>query len=380
MRNILFFISLDRNCFNTQLEGIYRYSRKRNWHVQVVEKSLRRNELRKTLDFWKPSGVLVEYGEARNVDFSAFGDIPVVCIDIGRRLPHPRMNVVGLDSAAVGTLGADYFYSLGFEHFGYVGYWESMLWDRERRDAFVSAVREQGLDCSVFTPRRKTSAAERHQALRVYLKNLPRPCGIMACNDRTGEDVLIACSLLGIRVPEEVSVLGVDNDLTLCENIVPSLTSIDPDTSRSGFVAAEMLDRLMSGEDSHFPLRCFYPPSRVVVRRSTRRLSCDSSTVGAAVELIRTRACEGISVKDVVESMGISRRAAENHFRQATGRTIYEEINEARFAKVFELLRDPKRSISTIAGFCGFSTEVALRKAFRLRTGLSMSRWRKKEM
>ena len=114
------------------------------------------------------------------------------------------------------------------------------------------------------------------------------------------------------------------------------------------------------------------------MRQSTRRIACDRKRVADAVEMIRKRALEGLSVPDVVAFMGEPRRTAEMHFREATGRSIHEEIDEVRFAKVFELLRNPRQELGAIPDLCGFSTGVALRKAFLLRTGLSMRDWRKK--
>jgi LacI family transcriptional regulator len=379
LKNILFFISLDRNCFSSQLEGIYRYSRNRSWHVQVVEESLSPKELRKTLDFWNPEGVFFEYGDRANIDFSVFGNIPVVCIDIGRRRPSPGSNVVGLDSEAVGRMGAQYLQGLGLGNFAYIGYREKILWDGERLQGFSRQLEKGGNRCHVFAENEKSSVSQRHSKLRSFLKGLPLPCGVMACNDRVGEEVLNACAFAGIRVPEEVAVIGVDNDVTLCENTSPTLTTINPDVSRSGYLAAQMLDGMMShdGGGGKFENKCFYPPLKVVARQSTRRLAVDHSAVASALEMIRRRSCEGIGVEDVVKMMGVSRRSAENHFRMATGRTILDEINEVRFAKVLELLRSSRQSISSISGLCGFSTEVALRKAFKLRMGVSMREWRK---
>ena len=379
MKNILFFISLERQCFACQLEGIYRYSRNLNWHVQVVENQTGRQGVKAALSSWKPNGVISEYSDRHNIRPSLFAAVPVVYIDIGRlRLPS-RGNFVGLDSGEVGRIGAKKLLELDLSSYAYVGFWSPVPWDRERCTGFENMIRRASRPCRTFLSSRGSSSVDRHQRLCEWLKSLPRPCGVMACNDRVGEEVLNACSRLGLHVPEDIAVLGVDNDTSLCENTKPSLASIDPGTSCGGFLAAQMLDKLMARgrTDSHSSIREFFVPLGVVTRQSIRRISCDRSKVSDALEMIRRKACEGIGVGDVVARMGVSRRAAEKHFRLATGRTILDEINEVRFAKVFELLRDERRPIDTIAGFCGFSTEVALRKAFRLRMGKSMSEWRK---
>ncbi len=378
---ILFFVSLDRHCFDSQLEGFFQHPRAREWRVQVVADATSREKIHAAMDFWKPSGVLVEHGDSLAVPPSLFGTVPAVFIDIGRRKLPMSADAVGLDSAEVGRMGAGHLLGLGLSECSYIGFPRPILWDREREAAFVETVRRAGGNPSAFSSRRVLSPDERYRRLFAWIKALPRPCGVMACNDRVGEEVLNICARLGIGVPDEMAVLGVDNDATLCENATPPLASIDPGTSRSGLFAAQMLDRLMfcparKGEPH---LARLYPPLRVVVRESARRLACDRSKVSVALEMIRRRACEGVRVADVVAEMGVSRRAAEKHFRLATGKSILQEIDDVRFERVFEMLRDSKRQIGSIAGACGFSTEVALRKAFRLRTGMSMSAWRKRK-
>ena len=376
---ILFFVSLDRSCFDAQMEGLFRHPRAKGWHVQMVSAALSAARIRKSIEFWKPAGIIVECGDTLKVTSSLFMGVPTVMIDIGRRTPPARFNVVGFDSAAAGRLGAEHLLALDLPAYSYIGYWHPMLWDRQRRRAFAETVLKAGRPVSEFFSFLPLPPAERHKRLRAWMKALPHPCGVMACNDTVGEEVLNICSQLGLRVPEDIAVLGVDNDVTLCENTDPPLASIVPGTYRSGLLAAQILARLMSSGVSRDaePVQMTYPPLGVEMRQSSRRIRCDQSKVASALEMIRRCACDGMRVADVVAAMGMSRRAAEQHFRLATGKSILEEISDVRFGKVFELLRDPNRQIGAIAGTCGFSTEVALRKAFRLRTGMSMSAWRK---
>lgn len=381
-KSILFFISLDHRCFSTQLDGIFQYPRARDWRVQVVSDALSAAKMRKTVEYWKPSGIIVEYSNAFRIAPDLFGDVPTVFIDIGRREPPKQAHVVGFDSSAAGKMGAEYLLGLNLSAYAYVGYRQPVAWDLYRRRAFMETVRKANQPVTAFFTKKAIHPAERFKRLHDWIKALPRPCGVMACNDRMGEEVLNICARLGIRVPEEIAVLGVDNDTSLCENINPSLASIDPDFCQSGFFAAQILDELMSS-----PHRCagpfiqrFHPPRGVEVRQSVRRLKGDRFKIGLALEMIRRRACDGLDVGDVVSEMGMSRRAAEKHFRNVTGKSILEEIRDVRFAKVFKLLRDPRRQIGVIAGLCGFDTEVALRKAFRMRTGMSMSDWRSREI
>lgn len=380
MRTVLFFISLDRLAFNEHLEGIYRYARKFAWHVQVLDLPTSPSQMKAILALWKPAGAFVEYGD-RKTGFSdrAFGGLPVVFLDIGRRKPG-RGLYVGLDSAAVGRMGADSLLRLGLSSYGYVSQRLPEQWDLERGDGFADAIGQSGCKVSVFRPATVLSPEKRHRLLLDWLMALPRPCGLMGANDRVGEEVLNACSALDIAVPDDMAVLGVDNDLRICENQTPTLTSINPDVVRVGYAAAELLDRLMAAPPGGRFGNRYLLPSGIVSRASTCRLPCDRGKVADALEFIRTHAGGGLQVPDVVAVMGVSRRAAENHFRAATGRSIHEEIDEARFALVFDNLRNPKRSLGSIAGICGFPSESALRKAFRQRTGLSMRKWREQRL
>ena len=377
MKTILFFSSIDRRCFEEQLDGIFRYPRAKNWQVQLVELKSPA-DIRSSMEFWKPSGVIAECGDALELSPAMFGGTPAVLIDIGKRTPPAGFSAVRLDSGGVGRMGAAHLLGLILTSYAYVGFTRGSRWDDERRTAFAESIRNAGRVCAEFPYSRRFTSTERHRRLCSWIKALPKPCGLMACNDSVGEEVLNICSRLDVRVPDDIAVLGVDNDVTLCENTSPPLASIDPGTFQGGMIIARLLDAMMArgngcGESNSVVA---YPPVHVVVRQSVRRLACDRSKVTDALEMIRRRVCEGIGVDDVVAEMGVSRRVAEKHFRAATGKSILEEILDRRFEHVFELLRDPRRQIGAISGMCGFATGVALRKAFRLRVGMSMSAWR----
>ena len=336
METILFFISSTRHTCGTRLEGIYRYARVRDWHVQVVERAFREVNVKRQLDFWQPVGVIAECGSgASELNAESFGTVPAVYFDADRAVHGPGCYVT-LDSEKVGALAAEHLLSLDLPHYAFASFRLPLFW-------------------------------------------VPRPCGIFAANDYVGEEIINICARMGISVPGDIAVLGVDDDEQICENTMPTLSSIAPDFAHGGYLAAEMLGRLIDGER---PRKTFlrYEPGTVVVRQSTRHIACNRERLADAVEMIRRRACEGISVKDVASYIGVPRRTAEVQFRAATGRSIHEEIDEVRFAKVLSLLRNPRQTLDAIPDLCGFSTRVALRKAFKLRTGLSMREWRKRNV
>ncbi len=378
MKTVLFFISSTRHTCSNRLEGILRYARGRDWHVQVVERAFHKVNVREQLDFWKPIGVIAECGSgARELNAASFGDIPAVYFDADRATRGAGC-YVGSDSDSISRLAARHLLSLGLPNYAFATFRLPMFWARERSEAFAEAVAKSGKGCFVFDPERELRPDARQHQLTAWLRNLPRPCGIFAANDYVGEEIINICGQLGISVPNDIAVLGVDNDEQICERLVPTLSSIAPDFVYGGYLAAKMLGEAIDGAATPDGDVSLFATDRLVVRQSTRRIACDRKRVADAVEMIRKRALEGLSVPDVVAFMGEPRRTAEMHFREATGRSIHEEIDEVRFAKVFELLRNPRQELGAIPDLCGFSTGVALRKAFLLRTGLSMRDWRKK--
>ena len=376
METILFFISSTRHTCGNRLEGIHRYARGRDWHVQVVERAFHKVNVKRQLDFWQPVGVIAECGSgASELNAEAFGAVPTVYFDADRAVHGPGC-YVALDSAKVGALAAEHLLSLDLPHYAFAAFRMPLFWARERCEAFVEAVqRSRGCGVSVFDPGREQVPDVRQQALEEWVRSLPRPCGVFAANDYVGEEIANICARMGISVPGDIAILGVDDDEQICENTMPTLSSIAPDFAHGGYLAAEMLGRLIDGDGPRKTL-LRYEPVSVVVRQSTRHVASSCERIADAVEMIRRRACEGISAKDVASYIGIPRRTAEMQFRAATGRSIHQEIDEVRFAKVFALLKNPRQTLDAIPDLCGFSTCVALRKAFKLRTGLSMREWR----
>ena len=376
METILFFISSTRHTCGNRLEGIHRYARGRDWHVQVVERAFHKVNVKRQLDFWQPVGIIAECGSgASELNAEAFGAVPAVYFDADRAVHGPGC-YVALDSAKVGALAAEHLLSLDLPHYAFAAFRLPLFWARERCEAFVEAVqRSRRCGVSVFDPGREQVPDVRQQALEEWVRSLPRPCGVFAANDYVGEEIANICARMGIPVPGDIAILGVDDDEQICENTMPTLSSIAPDFAHGGYLAAEMLGRLIDGDGPRKTL-LRYEPGTVVVRQSTRHIAGSCKRIADAVEMIRRRACEGISAKDVASYIGIPRRTAEMQFRAATGRSIHQEIDEVRFAKVFALLKNPRQTLDAIPDLCGFSTCVALRKAFKLRTGLSMREWR----
>ena len=376
MQTVLFFISSTRHTCSNRLEGICRYARTQGWYVQVVERAFHKVDVARQLEFWRPVGIIAECGSgAEELTPAAFGDIPAVYFDADMS-KRGRGYYVGLDCRSVGRIACEHLMSLDMPNYAYASFRLPMFWDSERRDTFVQGLADAGRKCHLFNPGCEQRPHVRQKELAEWIRNLPRPCGIFAANDYVGEEIINICNRLDISVPDEIAVLGVDNDESVCENVSPTLSSLVPDFEDGGYQAARLLAQAIADPKSK-PVSYLYPVQRVVTRQSTRRIICNRSRIADAVEMIRKMACSGITSADVVDFIGEPRRTAEMHFREVTGRSIHEEIDEVRFAKVFELLKNPRQSLDSLPDLCGFKTGVALRKAFSLRTGMSMRDWRK---
>jgi LacI family transcriptional regulator len=210
-----------------------------------------------------------------------------------------------------------------------------------------------------------------------WLLSLPRPVGVMACYDIRARHVLDACRRVGLAVPDQVAVIGVDNDEFLCNLAEPPLSSVAPDTRRTGYEAAALLDRLMSGRERPRGQAIFVEPLGVVARRSTDVLAVGDPDVSAAVRFIREHACQGIAVKDLLARVPLSRRVLEGRFRKLLGRTPHEEIARIRFERVRQLLRETRLPLEEVARRSGFRNAEYLSTAYRREFGTAPSVYRK---
>jgi LacI family transcriptional regulator len=234
-----------------------------------------------------------------------------------------------------------------------------------------------GFPCALYKPQHADDWGLEQEYMRAWLTALTKPCGLMAAMDIRGKQVLDTCALAGIRVPEEISVVGVDNDETICENTTPTLSSVLPDFEGAGYMAAELLDRLMRSSKRQ-AVRLTYDVKRIVHRLSSQDMKQSSRLAVSAMEFIRLNACAGITVTDVVRYLNVSRRFAELRFREARGHSILDEIQSHRLDRVRALLRETDLPIGEIGERCGYLTETYLKTLFKKRFGVTMRDYRKK--
>ena len=208
-----------------------------------------------------------------------------------------------------------------------------------------------------------------------WLSRLPKPVGLLAANDQRGRHVLEAARLAGVRVPDELAVIGVDNDEVLCEMSTPSLSSVDLDARRVGFEGAAALDRLMRGKPA--PKRpVVIEPLGVIARRSTDVLAIEDDLVVAALRFIRAHNQKPIRVKDVLDTVSVSRKTLEIKFLRFLGRTPYSEIQRVRLLNVVDLLTRTDWPLKKISAATGFACVQHLHSAFRRLAGMTPTKYR----
>ena len=217
--------------------------------------------------------------------------------------------------------------------------------------------------------------ADWHVNLREFLKQLPKPCGVFAANDPVGESALVSCADVGLSVPEEVAVVGVDDYAMICENTMPTLSSVVPDLTGAGRMSVELLHDLIRSPMTAPVIRTFGVLG-LHRRASSRRLRENNPAVARVLELIRTKACEGLSAEQALAEMKCSRRLAEMRFRQATGHSPLEEIQARRLERACEMMASTDNTIESIATMCGYGSAVFLQKLFRRHMGVTPREWR----
>ena len=215
----------------------------------------------------------------------------------------------------------------------------------------------------------------REAEVATWLRTLPKPIGLMACNDICGQQILNVCLENAIAVPDEVAVIGVDNDVLVCQMALPSLSSVELDGVGAGYAAAEILDRLMHGRRR---IRNYlFRPLTVVARQSTDAVATADKDVVAAAQFIRRRALHAIEVKDVVETVSLSRSTLERRFADTFGHTVRAEIDRIKLNRVKERLRRTDWTLQQIAAEAGFAHLESLCRLFKRKTGLTLGQFRR---
>lgn len=381
-----------------KLEGVRRYAEARGWEVVTFSKEgLGAVPVAAQLARHKPVGCIVDCcGNEIPIKPHLFGRFPVVWLDVPSEslediagYPCVCVDEEAVARTALRELSSNFPKSLAAVEFQFEPYQKRMAWSRDRALSFQSLAAADGFTCEVFETREEESPKARAARLTDFLSRLARPCGVFAVNDGTAWQVREACRAARLSVPHEVAIVGADNDPELCDTDTPSLTSIQMDFERAGYVAARMVgDSLATkntkkhkgfADSASFAAESkrVLQPLLVVRRRSTGGRGRRDPRIMEAVEVIRREAADGLTAAGLAARFNGSRRNFERRFREAVGRSVFDEILDVRIEKAKALLSRNDIAIGAIYFQCGFGSESDLRTHFRRITGSSLSQWRK---
>lgn len=297
--------------------------------------------------------------------------------------PHRQKFVptawVDVDQRHIAQEAARLFLRNGLTNFAVIGPHAPVKWSTERIESFKKEIRHAGFAAQTYTgvPQDKANWKIEVEALRRWITALPKPCGVFATFDQRAKHVADICRAEGIAVPKQVQIVGVDNEESICELTVPSLSSIEPDFEATGYRAARELDRLLhDGKPSNHPI--LVKSLRVVERLSTSDTNRVGDRVSRALNFIRTHCQERIGVPQIARAVGGSIRLLEKDFKTVLGKSICTVIQDNRLQQVAKALHASSRPLSDIARQSGFSSETYLKNLFKKKFGMTMSQYRER--
>jgi LacI family transcriptional regulator len=376
--HVLMLVETSRAFGRRVVEGVSRYSLENGpWLVHFEEGGVSDISL-EWVRKWRGDGIIIRSVNLKISNYLMSTKLPLVELRGDEKIGHAHVRTDF-------TIGAqkifDHFHERGlreFAHFTYGANW----WTDSQSQAFRAIVEQNGYRCRSFDcfpsidPQYEWREKYRSRVSK-WLRSLPRPIGIHASADQHAVRLLEICRELNIHVPEEMAILGVGNDLIICENVRPTLSSLDLDARRIGYEAAKLLDEKMAGKKTGDEPICI-PPSQVIVRQSTDHIAIPDADVIQAMQFIRAASCKGINVDRVAEEVGLSRRGLERRFQRLLGTTPKEEIMRVRLDYAKNLLAQTDRTIESIAARCSFASLAYFSRAFRREVGMTANAFRKK--
>ncbi len=359
------------------LDGIIAYQREHElWSIYVAEQE-RGAQPPDWLKSWRGDGIIARIETAPIASAVRRTKLPAVDVSAARLVRE--IPWVETNDQMIAQLAARHLVDRGFKTLAYCGE-PQFNWSKWREESFIAFAQEAGCQHFVFEGKsqhdKDYSWNRERTRLKAWVESLPKPLGVMACYDFKGQQLLDVCRELGVAVPEQVAVIGVDNDARLCRLCTPPLSSVIPDTHRTGYEAAQLLDSLMRGKP--VPTEAtLIPPIGIAERQSTDAYALDDPDIVTAMRFIREHACDGITVADVLRVVPLSRRKLEQRFLKLVRRTPYAEISRIRMERAGRLLRETSLPLAEIARRAGFTDPLYLSRAFKKHVGVSPRAYRK---
>jgi LacI family transcriptional regulator len=367
------------------LRGIVRYSRLHGpWSLYVAPGHL--EQALPKAKSWSGTGIIARIRSPEMAKLISATGLPFVASSLDESRSPGRGDKFGeirTNSAAIARMAAAHLVERSLRRFAFCGF-VGLAWSLHREEVFSQYLGDRGLQCQTHRIELANwmqranwiETWEDEQPILVdWLKSLPKPVGLMACNDICGREVLQACAAAGLRVPDDVAVVGVDNDEMMCELSSPPLSSVALDLEKAGYEAARLLDNLMFGHltGEHVVQ---VEPVYVVTRQSSEAIVQDDPCVATALRFIKNHAGQAIGVPNVVEQAGVSRRTLERRFFRALGRSIHSEITHCRLERAKRLLLETDLPAHRVAAGAGFGSIKTFNRVFRRAASIAPKHFR----
>ena len=340
------------------MTGVAAYLQEGHHYSVFIEENALKDQRLPDLRAWEGDGIVADFDDPAVARLVMQSHLPVVGFGGGYgwyaegSVPYFYTN-----NKAIATLAADHLLDRGFKHFAFCGYARSPIngWSQEREEVFVKYIKKEAGSCAVFQDSHRLNHdwAGVQRSLGEWLRKLPKPVGVMAANDNRGRQVLEACRAYELAVPNDVAVIGVDNDELLCRLSSPPLSSVEQGARRLGYAAAAFLDRMMQGRKPR-QRHLVIDPVSIVTRQSTDVLAIDEPKVAKAMAFIREHAAESIKVPHVVNAVAISRSGLETRFAAALGYTIRTAIRNTQLERARRLVLETDMPLKQVASETGF--------------------------
>jgi LacI family transcriptional regulator len=367
------------------MSGVAAYVQKHsNFSIYLEEKALKDQRL-PDLRTWQGDGIIANFDHPA-ID-TAVSELNLAVVGFGGAYGWYRYDspipYFFSNNEKIGHMAADHLLDRGFCHFGYCGYARNQVngWSEDRERAFAERIQTRGHSCDIYEPR-YTSTRQWglfQRSLSNWLTGLPKPVGIMAANDLRARSILEVCRLCGLRVPQEVAVIGVDNDELLCQLSIPPLSSIEQGAKLIGYQAAGLLDSMMRGEKPncrHFVV----DPIGVQSRRSTEAGTVEDPAVAKALAFIQQYALDGIRAADVVSAVSISRSGLESRFASELGYTVHDAIRQFQLERTRCMVAETSLPLKEVAARTGFKSVQHMTTLFGKAFSKSPAEYRREMM
>ena len=363
--------------FGERRNGIFERASELNVKVFSFQTDYLRASIEDILALSRPDACIIESDFISNHRLEP-KDIPVPVVVCDLKEDQRRLGFTGIlyDRESVAKKVIDALEELNLPNYAFVGYHRPEEWSRIRENVFREAMAKKGRSVQVFSCTKRKRLSTYFNELEKWLLTLKLPCGIFAVNDEIGDYVLTAARRLGIPVPDSLAVIGVDNDCDRCNNTIPPLASIPPDSRHSGRLAVDFALKMLENQSKQ-QKPVAYGAGILITRGSLRRFHHRDSAAAKALDFIQLNAANPkLDLNAVVRTMGLPTSTARVRFKKYTGHTIFEEIENQRFLLACSLLRNRKLPIGNIHEKCGYGCSRALRNVFLKRTGGTPSAWR----